>query len=209
MWTCNPSPDTPQYPNTHPETELCLAEGRGAPRAWFAAQFGQTFGLKLSWVSSWTKFFWTRHLDWDLTAICVSKFSAFMSSWCRYQTNQWQFLDNFKKNQSVLIEQDVPFLCPPVNVQFSCSNFSVFMPCLFCCERCLRAFWVDILLMLCTVHLNMDIRPVLLQSDGKRVIYDVQRNWVSGCVHQYLKEINLSQTLAVLQVCFCWFLIHP
>ena len=80
-----------------------------------------------------------------------------MSSWCRYQTNQWQFLDNLKKIKSVLIEQDVPFLCPPVNVQFSCSNFSVFMPCLFCCERCLRAFWVDILLMLCTVQLCIEI----------------------------------------------------
>ena len=209
MWTCNPSPDTPQYPNTHPDTVLCLAEGRGAPRAWFAVQFGQTFGLKLSWVSSWTKFFWTRHLDWDLTAIASVNFLPL----CRADADIKQINDSFwtilKKNQGVLIEQDVPFLCPPVNVQFSCSNFSVFMPCLFCCERCLRAFWVDILLMLCTVHLNMDIRPVLLQSDGKRVIYDVQRNWVSGCVHQYLKEINLSQTLAVLQVCFCWFLIHP
>ena len=127
MWTCNPSPDTPQYPNTHPDTVLCLAEGRGAPRAWFAVQFGQTFDLKLSWVSSWTKFFWTRHLDWDLTAIASVNFLPL----CRADADIKQTNDSFwtikKKNQSVLIEQDVPFLCPPVNVQFSCSNFSVFI----------------------------------------------------------------------------------
>ena len=91
MWTCNPSPDTPQYPNTHPDTELCLAEGRGAPRAWFAAQFSQTFGLKLSWVSSWTKFFWTRHLDWDLTAIASVNFLPL----CRADADIKQTNDSF------------------------------------------------------------------------------------------------------------------
>ena len=37
-------------------------------------------------VSSWTKFFWTRHLDWDLTAI-ASRVSCLLSNSLAYNTD--------------------------------------------------------------------------------------------------------------------------